>query len=47
MDKILNKEWENHAENVDQKLDPDLFLILLNNPKQPLHARNTFKNEIF
>ena len=23
------------------------FLILVNNPKQPLHARNSFKNEIF
>ena len=26
------------------KLVPDLFLILVNNPKQPLHARNTLKN---
>ena len=30
-----------------QKLAPDPFLILLNNPKQPLHARNSFKNKIF
>ena len=30
-----------------QKLAPDPFLILLNNPKQPLHARNSFKNQIF
>ena len=30
-----------------QKLDPDLFLILLYKFKQSLHARNPFKNEIF
>ena len=30
-----------------QKLAPDPFLILLNNPKQPLHARNSFENKIF
>ena len=35
---------ENHAEKVHQKLAPDPFLILLNNLKQPLHARNSFKN---
>ena len=29
------------------KLAPDPFLILLNNPKQPLHAINYFKNKIF
>ena len=39
--------WKNHAENVHQKLAPDPFLILLNNPKRPLHARNSFKNNIF
>ena len=38
---------ENHAENVHQKLVLGLFLILLNNPKQSLHARNSFKNKIF
>ena len=31
-----------HAENVHQKLAPDPFLILLNNPKQPLPTRNSF-----
>ena len=36
-----------HSENVHQKLAPDPFLILLNNPKQPLYARNSFKNKIF
>ena len=30
-----------------QKLVPDPFFILVNNPKQPLHARNSFKNMIF
>ena len=38
---------ENHAENVHQKLAPDPFLILLNNPKQPLDARNSFKKRNF
>ena len=38
---------ENHAENVHQKLVPDPFLILVNDPKQPLHAINYFKNKIF
>ena len=32
-----------HAENVHQMLAPDPSLILLNNPKQPLHARNSLK----
>ena len=26
---------------------PDPFLILVNNPKQPLHAKNSLKNKIF
>ena len=29
---------------MQQKLVPDLFIILVNNPKQPLHAKNCFKN---
>ena len=37
---------KNHAEKVHQKLFPDPFFILLNNPKQPLHARNSFKSKI-
>ena len=28
------------------KLTPDSFLILLNNPKQPLHARNSGKKSL-
>ena len=39
--------WKNHAENMHQKLVPDPIFILVNNPKQPLHARNSFKNKIF
>ena len=35
--------WKDHAEIVYQKLAPDPFLILLNNPKQLLHARNFLK----
>ena len=38
---------ENHAEEVHQRLVPDPFLILVNNPKQPLHARNYFQNKMF
>ena len=38
---------ENHAENMHQTVAPDPSLILLNNPKQPLHTRNSFKNKIF
>ena len=32
--------WKNHAKNVHEKLVPGPFLILVNNPKQQLHARN-------
>ena len=39
--------WQNHAENVHQKLVPESFSILVNNPKQPLHARSSFENNIF
>ena len=38
---------ENHTEYIHQKLVPDLFLNLVNSPKQPLHARNSFKNKVF
>ena len=38
---------KNHAENVLQKLAPNHFLILLNNPDQELHTRNSFKNKVF
>ena len=36
-----------YAENVHQTLVPEPLLILVNNPKQPLHARNYFKRKIF
>ena len=39
--------WRNHAEKEHQKLVPDFFLILVSNPKQPLHARKSFENKIF
>ena len=29
-----------------QKLVPDHFFILVNNPKHPLNARNSFNNKI-
>ena len=50
IDRVLNKEHfygKNDAENVHQKLVPDFFFIVVNNPKQPLHARNSFKNKVF
>ena len=36
--------WKNHAENVHQTLVPDPFFILVNNPMEPLHARNSLKS---
>ena len=40
IDRALSKEsfYRNHAENVPYKLVADPFSILVNNPKQPLHA---------
>ena len=35
--------WKSHADNVLWKLVPYPFLILVNNPKQPLLARNSLK----
>ena len=32
----------NHTENGHHRLSPDPFLTLVNNPKQPLHARSSF-----
>ena len=42
-----NFKEKNHAENMHQKLAPDLFLILPNNPKQALHAGNSLENKKF
>ena len=36
-----------HAGNGQQRLVPDLFIILINNLKQPLHSGNSFKSKIF
>ena len=50
IDRVLNKEHflrKNHAENGHQELLPDPFFIMVNNPKQQLHARNSFENKIF
>ena len=38
---------EKSSEHVYQKLVPDPFFTLVNNPKQQLLERNSFKNEIF
>ena len=38
---------ENHAENVQQKLAPEPFLVLLNKPKKSLHAGDSFENKKF
>ena len=45
IDAVLSVEHfygKKHTENVHQKLVPDPFLILVNNPKQPLHAKKLF-----
>ena len=49
IDRVLNKEhlFKNYAENINQKVVPEPFFVLVNNPKQPLHAWNSFKNNIF
>ena len=50
IDRVLNTKHfygKNHAENVHQKLAPDPFLILPNNPKHTLHAGNSFGNKKF
>ena len=42
-DRLLNKEpLKNHAKNVHEKLVPEPFFILVDNPKQLLHLRNSF-----
>ena len=38
---------EKSCTNVHQKLFQEPFSNLVNNPKQPLHARNYVKNKIF
>ena len=38
---------EKSCRKCHQMLVPGPFSNLVNNPKQPLHARNSFKNKIF
>ena len=38
---------ENSCRKCAPKARPKPVLILVNNPKQPLHAKNYFKNKIF
>ena len=40
---VIEKSCRKYAE----KLVTDLFIILVNNLKQPLHARNYFKGKVF
>ena len=49
IDRELNKEYfyGKYAENVHQKLAPDTFLILLDNPKRTLYTKNHYKNKVF
>ena len=44
---IKNIFTKKDAENVHQKLAPDPFVILLNNPKHTFGARNSFTNKVF
>ena len=50
VDRVLNKKtftWKNCVDNVHQKIVPHPLLVLVNNPKQKLRARNSFKSKIF
>ena len=44
---INNMFIEKSIRKCAAKASPDLFIILVNNPKQPLHDRNYFKGKIF
>ena len=46
VDRVLNKKLF-YGKTIHQKLVPDPLLILANNPKQPLHAKNYFKSKMF
>ena len=50
INRVLNKEpcyGKSCRKLAPKKPAPDLFLILVNNPKQSLHAKNYFKHNIF
>ena len=38
---------ENSCRKWAPKLVPDPFFILVNNPKQPWHAKDFFENKVF
>ena len=44
---IRNIFMEKSNRECAPKASPRPFFILVNNPKQSLHARNSFKNKIF
>ena len=46
-DQIKNIFIEKSCGKCAAKLVSDLFIILVNNSKQPLHARNFFKSKVF
>ena len=49
IDRVLNNEHFHGKlmqKNVHQKLVPDPFCTLVNNPKQTLHVINSFKEDI-
>ena len=45
--KIRNIFWEKSRRKCAPKAGPKPIFILVNNPKQPLHAINAFKIKIF
>ena len=49
IDRVLNKEdfYGKIMQKMHQKLVTNPFSVLVNNPKQPFHARNSFENKIF
>ena len=44
---IAKFSGEKFTESVYQKVVPDPFLILVNSPKQLMHASNSFENKTF
>ena len=44
---IKNISMEKSSRKCVTKASPRLLYNLVNNPKQPLHARNSFKSKIF
>ena len=44
---IAKFSGKTYTENVYLKVVPDPFLMLVNSPKQLMHASNSFENETF